>query len=210
MLAQVDEPALRHEEFRWPWASSRLWSGRDERHADLVSSIIGCIALVVTRCIDRGSLRGDRLEGNISAGRRVAVGLGHEKSARHNCWRNRRSRWGPFGPVVVLAVLYLLTALLTEFMSNNATAVLMAPSPFRRPRALSGPQTVSAGGVLRGLDQFRHPLAIRRTRWSIIRRHPVHRLRQTGIPLILIFWGLAVYFIPKWWPFERISIPASV
>jgi len=24
---------------------------------------------------------------------------------------------------------------------------------------------------------------------------------RTGIPLILLFWGLAIYFIPRFWPF---------
>jgi len=34
---------------------------------------------------------------------------------------------GQAGPMVMLAALYPITAVLTEFMSNNATAVLLAP-----------------------------------------------------------------------------------
>ncbi|MDF1556525.1 MAG: SLC13 family permease [Deferrisomatales bacterium] len=41
-----------------------------------------------------------------------------------------------FGPLVVLAVLYLVTAVLTETMSNNAAAVLLAPIALSLANAL--------------------------------------------------------------------------
>src|SRR3546814_14418484 len=36
---------------------------------------------------------------------------------------------GDFGPLAVLAAVYLLTAVLTELMSNNATPALITPIP---------------------------------------------------------------------------------
>ena len=34
---------------------------------------------------------------------------------------------GGLGPVAVLSIVYALTSFLTEFMSNNATAILITP-----------------------------------------------------------------------------------
>ena len=52
----------------------------------------------------------------------------------------------PFGPVVVLVALYLLTNLLTEIITNNAAAVLMLPVAMAAASSLGAPPV--AFGVL--------------------------------------------------------------
>lgn len=171
----------------------------------LVSSIVGCIALVLTRCLtlEEAYAAIDWKVIFILAGM-LPLGMAMEKSgAAQMLALGTTNLVGPFGPVAVLAVLYLLTAVLTEFMSNNACAVLMAPIAISSAIALN----VDAKPFLIGVcfaasTSFATPVGYQ-TNTMVF--HPggyrFTDFAKVGIPLNLIFWILAVYFIPKFWSF---------
>ena len=65
---------------------------------------------------------------------------------------------GPYGPLALLAGLFVLTSLASQVISNTATAVLLAPIAFQaRPRPRRVPVPVADGGGARGLDLVRDP-----------------------------------------------------
>jgi len=75
----------------------------------------------------------------------LPLGLALERSGGAQFLADHALGWmGGFGPVAVLATVYFLTALLTEFMSNNATAVLLAPSPSPPPPSSASTPNLSS------------------------------------------------------------------
>jgi di/tricarboxylate transporter len=171
----------------------------------LVSAIFGCIALVVSRCLtlEEAYAAIDWKVIFLLAGI-LPLGLAIEKSgAAQLLAESTLGLAGASGPLVVLALLYLITAVLTEFMSNNATAVLMAPIALSTAAALE----VDARPLLMAVcfaasTSFATPVGYQ-TNTMVL--HPggyrYADFARIGIPLNLIFWALAVYFIPQFWPF---------
>ncbi len=207
VLQQVEEPSLRRGKV--PVAVGIIAAVVALAAFDvmpiLVSAIVGCIALVVTRCLTLEEAYGaiDWKVIFLLAGV-LPLGLAMEKSGAAGLLaRLTLGVAGPFGPVAVLAALYLLTAVLTEFMSNNATAVLMSPIALSMAAALG----VDAKPLLMAVcfaasTSFATPVGYQ-TNTMVL--HPggyrYTDFLRIGIPLNLIFWGLAVYFIPYLWPF---------
>jgi len=171
----------------------------------LVSSIIGSIAMVVTRCLtlEEAYSAIDWKVIFLLAGV-LPLGLAMEKTgAAQLAAQTSLDLVGPFGPVVVLAVLYLLTAGLTEFMSNNATAVLMSPIAISTALSLGvDPKPLLMAVCFAASTSFATPVGYQ-TNMMVL--HPggyrYTDFLRIGIPLNFIFWALAVYFIPKFWPF---------
>lgn len=207
LLEQVEEPALRREKI--PVAAGITAAvvalAAFNVMPILVAAILGCIALVVTRCLTLEEAYGaiDWKVIFLLAGV-LPLGLAMEKSgAARLLGQSTLALAGAFGPVVVLAVLYLLTAVLTEFMSNNATAVLMAPIAISTATTLG----VDAKPLLMAVcfaasTSFATPVGYQT---NTMVYHPggyrYTDFMRIGIPLNLIFWALAVYLIPKIWPF---------
>jgi len=207
VLEQVEEPALRWKKI--PVAVAVIAAVVILALLDvmpiLVAAIVGCIALVVSRCLTLEEAYGaiDWKVIFLLAGV-LPLGLAMEKSgAAQLIVQSTLGHVGAFGPVAVLALLYLLTAVLTEFMSNNATAVLMAPIAITTANTLGiDPRPLLMAVCFAASTSFATPVGYQ-TNTMVM--HPggyrYTDFMRIGIPLNLIFWALAVYFIPKIWPF---------
>lgn len=207
VLEQVEEPSLRRAKI--PIALAVIVAvvalAAFNVMPILVSSIVGCIALVVTRCLTLEEAYGaiDWKVIFLLAGV-LPLGMAMEKSgAAQLLAQSTLGVVGALGPVVVLAVLYLLTAVLTEFMSNNATAVLMAPIAISTAATLGvDPKPLLMAVCFAASTSFATPVGYQT---NTMVYHPggyrYTDFARVGIPLNLIFWGLAVVFIPKFWPF---------
>lgn len=108
-----------------------------------------------------------------------------------------------FGPLVVLAVLYLMALLLTEFMSNAAAAVLLTPIGMSTAAMLGVDATPFLVAVtFAASTSFATPVGYQTN--TMVYSAGGYRFGdfvRVGVPLNLIFWVLGVIFIPVFWPF---------
>jgi di/tricarboxylate transporter len=171
----------------------------------LTTAIIGCVVMVLTRCIS--------LEEAYSAidwkvifllAGVLPLGLAMEKTGTAQFIAQQGVNLvGELGPVAVLAMLYLLTAILTECMSNNAAAVLLAPIAISTAISLGvSPKPFLMAIMFAASTAFATPVGYQTN--TMIYNPGGYRFTdfmRVGIPLNLIFWILAVIYIPRFWPF---------
>lgn len=171
----------------------------------LVSAIIGCILMVLTRCITVSEAY-ESVHWNVIflLGGVLALGKAMEKSgAAFFLADTIVGTVGAWGPYALLSAFYLLTAILTELMSNNATAALLVPIviatadsigvdarpflmavTFAASAAFMTPVGYQTNAMVYSLGHYRYSDFLR-----------------VGTPLKLLVWVLATIFIPRFWPF---------
>ncbi len=170
-----------------------------------VCAIIGGLLMVLTRCVTvEQAFRAIDWRVIFLLAGVLPLGMALERSggalfiAEHTL-----GMMSVFGPVAVLAVLYLLTALLTEFMSNNAAAVLLAPIAISTAVKLGvDPKPMLMAVTFAASTSFATPVGYQTN--TMVYSAGGYRFTdftKIGLPLILIFWVLSVWFIPKFWPF---------
>ena len=110
-------------------------------------------------------------------------------------------------PIIILAVLYGVTFILSAFVSNAAVAVMLTPIGILLA-SLIGDNGIDSRPFLVAICfgascSFMTPMGYQT---NMMVYGPVqYRLKdffQMGIPLTIIFWLAAVYWIPKLWPFQ--------
>ena len=171
----------------------------------VAGAIIGCILMVMTRCITL-----DEAYGSINwqvifllAGV-LTLGTALEKTGAARLLGGLMvETLGALGPMALVSGIYLATSILTELMSNNATAALLAPIAiaaaesqgidsrpllmaitFAASASFMTPVGYQTNTLIYGPGQFRYADFLR-----------------VGTPLNIMFWLLATFLIPHYWPF---------
>lgn len=171
----------------------------------LVSALLGCAAMALTGCLrEREAYEAVDWRIIILLAGVLPLGLAMQKTGAAALIADTVLGWaGDAGPVVVLAAFYLLTAILTEMMSNNASAVLLAPIAISTAQSLGvDPRPFLVAVTFAASTSFATPVGYQtNTMVYAAGNYRFTDFMRIGLPLNLLFWGLAVYFIPLFFPF---------
>ncbi len=171
----------------------------------MLAAILGAVAMVVTRCmtIEEAYRAIDRkiifLLGGI-----LPLGLALEESGAATWMANNiLTSLAGYGPALLLAVFYLITAALTEAISNNAAAAILAPIAFTTAVSLGiEPRPLLIAITFAASTSFATPIGYQTN--TLIYSPGGYRFSdftRVGVPLNIIFLGIATFLIPFIWPF---------
>ena len=169
------------------------------------SALLGCIALVLLRCLEPD-------EAYAAIDWRVVVLLAgvfplgvamRDSGLAAIIVEHTLAPLGGFGPIAALAALYLVTAVLTEFMSNNAAAVLLTPIALGTAETLGvDAKPLLVAVMFAASTAFATPVGYQtNTMVYSAGGYRFSDFMKIGIPLNLIFFVLAVVLIPRYFPF---------
>jgi di/tricarboxylate transporter len=171
----------------------------------LVAAIIGAVGMVLSRCISlEEAYKAINWKVIFLLGGILPLGIALQESGTAELLVD--SFLQPlvkFGPVIILALLYLITALMTETMSNNAAAILLAPIAFSIAESLgTSPRPFLIAITFAASTSFATPIGYQtNTMIYAPGGYRFYDYSKIGIPLNLLFWIIAVLFIPVFWPF---------
>ncbi len=171
----------------------------------MVGAIIGSVLLVMVGCITLEEAY-DSIDWKVIflLGGIISLGVALEKTGAATYLSGKMIKLlGDMGPVAIVAALYILTSLLTETMSNNATAVLLAPIAIAAASAMGvSPKPFLMAVAFAASASFMTPVGYQtNTMIYGVGQYRFSDFMKVGAPLNLIFLILATILIPVFFPF---------
>ena len=171
----------------------------------LMTALIGCILLVLTRCLTAEEAY-QSIDWKVLFMLAGVLPLGHAMSTTGFADLIARSILvpaGSFGPWAALSVLYLLTMLLTTVMSNVSAAAVLAPIAIATALVLAVDTRPFLMAVcFAASTEFMTPIGYQTN--MMVYGPGAYRFSdftRVGWPLNLSFFIISVYLIPRIWPF---------
>lgn len=171
----------------------------------VVTAILGAIALVLLGCISIEEAY-DAIEWKIIfllAGV-LSLGVALDQSGAASVLSSNMLKYvGVLGPIALVSAFYLLTSILTETMSNNATAALLAPIAIATAKTLDVDATPFLMAITFAASaSFMTPVGYQ-TNTMIYGpgQYKFIDFVKVGSPLNVMFWIVASIMIPIIWPF---------
>ncbi|HTE20366.1 MAG TPA: SLC13 family permease, partial [Armatimonadota bacterium] len=171
-----------------------------------ISAFVIAALMIATRCISTSDAHSS-LDWSTLISIAAAFGLGkalENSGAAQTVADVVVKGTGHWGPVAVLAALYLLTMVFTELITNNAAAALMFPFALALAAQLGvSPRPFVFGIMFAASLAFATPIGYQTN--LMVYGPGGYRFTdftKIGLPLNLLLWVLAVLLIPFVWPFR--------
>ncbi len=171
----------------------------------VVTAVVGAVAMVLTRCISIEEAY-QAIEWKIIFLLAGALSLGvalDQSGAAKLLSANMVGYIGSFGLIALVSAFYFLTSILTEAMTNNATAALLGPIALATAATLGvSPVPFLVAITFAASSSFMTPVGYK-TNTMIYGpgQYKFADFVKVGTPLNIIFWILATIFIPMFWSF---------
>ncbi|MCY4369042.1 MAG: SLC13 family permease [bacterium] len=171
----------------------------------LVTALLGCVALLVTRVLHiEEAYNAINWQVIFLLAGILPLGIAMQTSGAAGFLAERAvGVVGDMGPVAVLAVIYLMTSIMTDTMTNAAAAVLLAPIAISTAEQIGvDPRPFLMAITFAASTGFSTPVGYQ-TNTMIYNPggYKYTDFLRTGVPLSILFWILSVIFIPRLWSF---------
>jgi di/tricarboxylate transporter len=170
----------------------------------VAAAVCGCVAVVLLRCLTLEEAY-QAIDWRIVLLLAGVLSLGAAMETTGTAlWLSERvvGLFGRFGNEALVSAFFLLTALLTAAMSNNATAALLAPIALATAESLGvSPRPFLMAIVYGASACFMTPVGYQTN--TLVYGPGEYRFAdflRVGTPLVLLFWGVASLLIPRIWP----------
>ena len=171
----------------------------------VVSAVTGGLLLVLTGCLTtEEAYRAINWKIIFLLAGVLPLGLAMEKTGAADLLSNSViTAVGSWGPTAVLSGFFLLSMLLTNVISNQATAVLLAPIAIETAGLLEvSPHPLLIAVTFAASLSFMTPVGYQTN--TLIYGPGQYRFTdftKIGAPLNALLWVLATFLIPVFWPF---------
>jgi Di- and tricarboxylate transporters len=138
----------------------------------------------------------------------LAIGLAMEKTgAASMVVQSIMSFVGPLGPFVILSILYLITSMTTEFISNNAAAILLTPIGLGLADQLGvDPRPFAVAVMFAASASFSTPIGYQTNTFVYgAGGYRFTDFTRAGLPLNITLWLVATFVIPLFWPLTPVA-----
>lgn len=168
------------------------------------AAVSGAVLLVLTRCL-RMEEAYEAIEWKsvfLIAGM-LPMGIAMEKTGTAQFLADQIiAIVGGLGPQMIMVGLFILTTIITEFMSNAAAAVLVAPIAISTALSLGvDPRAFVMGVGIAASNSFLFPIGHQA---NVLVFGPggyrFFDFTKVGLPLTLLIWVLLIIFLPLFWP----------
>jgi di/tricarboxylate transporter len=169
------------------------------------AALIGAVLVVLTGCVEiRNAYKSIEWDVLFMIYGMLGMGLAMQKTGGAE-WIATAvvGSMESFGPLAILAGIYLLTLILTELVTNNAVAILMTPIAISVALSLDvSPRPFLVGVMFAASASFITPIGYQTNTYVYgAGGYRFGDFIKIGLPLSLLLWGTAMLLIPRFWPF---------
>ena len=170
----------------------------------LIASVTAALAMIITQCLNtRQASRALDLRIFLVIAAALAMGTALEKTGAATLIAGGVvSIAAPYGPVVILSTIFLCVAVLTNILSNAATAVLFAPVALEAAQTTgSDPLPYILAVIYASNCSFASPIAYQTNMLIMAPGHyRFSDFLKFGGPLLVVMWGAFTIMAP--WRFD--------